>query len=141
MCRVAPAQRPRGGQLLDRDRDAVVIEGPDRLAPLRGGRAPRLLERDPQHGPGRLVVEDQRTPLVDEKGRRRQARQKVASQDQLDRLLRHPSRSLAYARPRMRHGACGALILVTVALAALTAWAEPAGAQVPGLPVLPIVGD
>jgi hypothetical protein len=42
----------------------------------------------------------------------------------------------------MRHGACGAVILtVAAALVALTVWAEPAAAQVPGLPVLPIPGD
>jgi hypothetical protein len=41
----------------------------------------------------------------------------------------------------MRHGACGVLIGIAVALAVLCGWAESAAGQVPGLPVLPINGD
>ena len=41
----------------------------------------------------------------------------------------------------MRHRACGVTVLTGVMLAALAAWAGPATAQVPGLPVVPIVGD
>jgi hypothetical protein len=41
----------------------------------------------------------------------------------------------------MRHGACGALIGIAVALAALSGWAEPVAAQVAEMPVLPIPGD
>jgi hypothetical protein len=41
----------------------------------------------------------------------------------------------------MRHGACGVLIGIAVALAVLCGWAESAAGQVPGLPVLSITGD
>ena len=40
----------------------------------------------------------------------------------------------------MRHGACGVAVAAAV-LVALFAWTSPAGAQIPGLPVLPIPGD
>jgi hypothetical protein len=41
----------------------------------------------------------------------------------------------------MRRGSCGAVIGMVTALVALADWAEPAAAQVPGLPVMPIPGD
>jgi hypothetical protein len=41
----------------------------------------------------------------------------------------------------MRHRACGVIILTGVILASFAAWAGPAAAQIPGLPVVPIAGD
>ncbi len=41
----------------------------------------------------------------------------------------------------MRHWACGVTILTGVILGAFAAWTGPAAAQVPGVPVVPILGD
>ena len=59
-----------------------------RLAAPLGGRLPaELLEGDAEQPAGGLVVEDDPAALVDQEGRGREARQEVASQDQLQRPL------------------------------------------------------
>src|SRR4051794_31571344 len=139
---VGGAARPkglRGRQLLDRDWASLIAERSHRVAPLFGRHATGFLERDAEQRARRLVVEDQGALLIDQKRRGGEARQEVAGQDELERLLIHSPRSLPYARPRMRHRACGARLFVMAAvLVATLAWVAPSAAQTAGQPAVPI---
>ena len=102
--RPALAHRLGRWQVVQRDRLAIVVEGPVGGDPFLGAHAPRVLERAPEQGARGLVVEDQRAVLVEQEGGRRDARQQVAGQDQLQGLLgasRHHAHS---STPRSQAG-------------------------------------
>ena len=93
------------------DRLAVVAEGPVGGGPLLGAHAPRVLERAPEQGAGGLVVEDQRAVLVDQERGRRDARQQVAGQDQLQGFLGASRHRRPFFHPRVNRHQPGAAAL------------------------------
>ena len=103
--RPALADRLGPRQVVQRDRLAIVVEGPVGGDPFLGAHAPRVLERAPQQGARGLVVEDHRAVLVEQEGGRRDARQQIAGQDQLQGFLgasRHLRAHSSIPRPN-RH--------------------------------------
>src|SRR5204862_1146729 len=84
-----PSLAQDGGEreLLDRNRVAPVAQWPERSGPLLCGHLAALLERATEQRPGGLVVEEQAGIAVDENCRRRDARQQVAGEDELEGFL------------------------------------------------------
>jgi hypothetical protein len=82
------AEGDRQRLLLERDRLAAVVERAERAQPFLRRYPIPSLERPAEQRLGGLVVEQDLAGAVDEEARRGQARQQVASEDQLERLVR-----------------------------------------------------
>ena len=82
------ADRLGGRHGVDLERGAVPVERAERLGPLLGAHPARVLERAPEERRSRFVVEDYGGVGVEEKRGGGDARQQVAGEDQLERLLR-----------------------------------------------------
>ena len=87
MRRASLTQGLRQLVLVVRDRLFVVVEGAERGRPLLRGHRPGLLEAAPDKRAGSFVIEQQRSLLANEERRRGDARQQVAGENQLERLL------------------------------------------------------
>ena len=83
-------------------RSFLVIERTELGRPLLGGHRSRFLEPPPDERPRGLVVEQKRALLADQERRGRDARQQVAGEYQLERLLR--------AHPLNSNGACADVV-------------------------------
>ena len=83
----AAAQRDRERELLDVERPALAVEGPEGVAPLLRAHAPDLLEAPAEQRARRVVVEDELALLVDEEGGGGEPGDQVPGVDQLERAL------------------------------------------------------